>query len=243
MTEFAMNSAISSTSGFAPFELNYGYMPTLMRLPSKSETTFYGIEQFAEKARQNLSTAHDAIIASRIRQTTQANRNRREEPSYALGDQVYLSTKNLTLPKGRVKKLLPKFIGPYEIVKAHAKKSTYELRLPEELRRRKIHPVFHVSRLRPHVGNDDSLFPGREAKGFYDFGLDENTDWVVREIEDHKWTSSSRLKFLVVWELGDATWEPLSKCKDLEALDRYLEIKGVDNPEDLSEKRIASGNK
>ncbi|KIK21552.1 hypothetical protein PISMIDRAFT_12178 [Pisolithus microcarpus 441] len=27
MVEFAINSSISSSTGFAPFELNYGYMP------------------------------------------------------------------------------------------------------------------------------------------------------------------------------------------------------------------------
>src|SRR5262249_35143392 len=30
MVEFAMNSAISSSTGFAPFELNYGYMPKML---------------------------------------------------------------------------------------------------------------------------------------------------------------------------------------------------------------------
>jgi len=35
--------------------------------------------------------------------------------------------------------------------------------------------------------------------------------------------------FLVLWNLGDTTWEPYSKCKDLEALDRYLELLGIDS--------------
>ena len=30
MVEFALNSNISSLNGFAPFELNYGYMPTFI---------------------------------------------------------------------------------------------------------------------------------------------------------------------------------------------------------------------
>ena len=30
LMEFAINSNISSSTGFAPFELNYGYMPTLI---------------------------------------------------------------------------------------------------------------------------------------------------------------------------------------------------------------------
>ena len=33
--------------------------------------------------------------------------------------------------------------------------------------------------------------------------------------------------------LGDITWEPLSSCKDLEALDAYLELQGAKAPQDL----------
>ena len=30
MVEFALNSSISNSTGFAPFELNYGYLPTFI---------------------------------------------------------------------------------------------------------------------------------------------------------------------------------------------------------------------
>lgn len=50
-------------------------------------------------------SAHDAIIAARVKQTVQANRRRRPAP-FAVGDQVYLSTMNLRLPKARARKRL-----------------------------------------------------------------------------------------------------------------------------------------
>ncbi|KZV83981.1 hypothetical protein EXIGLDRAFT_569273, partial [Exidia glandulosa HHB12029] len=34
MVEFAINSSISATSGFAPFELNLTYMPRMVTLPA-----------------------------------------------------------------------------------------------------------------------------------------------------------------------------------------------------------------
>ena len=46
---------------------------------------------------------------------------------------VYLSTKNLALPKGRARKLLPRYIGPYKVVKVHTATSTVMLELPPEL--------------------------------------------------------------------------------------------------------------
>ena len=46
---------------------------------------------------------------------------------------MYLSTQNLILPKGRVRKLVPEYIGPYKVVKAHNEASTVTLKLPPVL--------------------------------------------------------------------------------------------------------------
>ena len=36
--------------------------------------------------------------------------------------------------------------------------------------------------------------------------------------------TNNDLELQVKWMVGDITWEPLSSCKDLEALDIYLEL-------------------
>ena len=77
--------------------------------------------------------AHDAIIANRVQQTFHANKKCRTSDLYHVGDHVYLSTQNLTLPKGRARKLVPKYIGPYKVVKAHNEASTVTLELPPVL--------------------------------------------------------------------------------------------------------------
>ena len=41
--------------------------------------------------------------------------------------------------------------------------------------------------------------------------------------------------------LGDVTWEPLAECKELEALDEYLELHGVQQPCDLPHKPYPPG--
>ncbi|KAI0361863.1 hypothetical protein OH77DRAFT_1374445, partial [Trametes cingulata] len=104
--------------------------------------------------------------------------------------------------------------------------SNYTLELPPELVQRGIHPTFHVSRLRPHEPNDDSLFPHREAHAFYDFGDDPEREYLVDDILAHRWHGNT-VSFLVQWTAGDSTWEPLSHVRDLAALDRYLEVMGV----------------
>ena len=139
MTEFALNSAKSSSTGFAPFDLN-GSTPRIAFALGTTDVA-PGVASFAQQVQNNLLMAHDAILEHRVYQTHYANQRRRsehpgkrEEPTpYRVGNLVYLSTKNLKLPKGRARKLLPKFLGPYKIVEAHQEASTYQLELPEEL--------------------------------------------------------------------------------------------------------------
>ena len=71
MTKFAINSSISASTGFAPFELIYGIMPHLMvEIPS---TNLPGVSAFAQQVLDNLQGAHNAIIKSHIKQLVQAN--------------------------------------------------------------------------------------------------------------------------------------------------------------------------
>ena len=146
ITEFALNSSVSATTGFAPFELNYGYLPRTMA-GIQTDTPYEGVRTFAERARDNLMIAHDAILSARVNQTHYANQHRQEEPAIKEGTLVFLSTQNLSFPKGRARKLIPKFIGPYKVQVAHPETSTYTLELPEDLRKRKLNPTFHVSLL------------------------------------------------------------------------------------------------
>jgi hypothetical protein len=235
MTEFAINSTLSSSTGFAPFELNYGWLPHLTF--SNALSNYAGVNNFIENAKSNLMAAHDAIIASRIAHTHHANKGRRSEASITSGDLVYLSTKDLNLPKGRARKLVPKFIGPYKVIGAEPKTSTYTLELPPELINRRIHPRFHISRLKKHLPNDDERFPRREVRTFYDFGDDPETEWLVDEIIDHDWRRNS-LFFHVKWDQGDSTWEPLEHCRELKALDDYMLLVGARTVEELPRREI-----
>ena len=188
-----------------------------------TDATFKGVKQFAQQALWNLMDAHDAILEHRIGQTHYSNKCRQPSVKYQINDLVYLSTKNLTLPKHRAQKLVPKFIGPYKILKAMNESSNVTLELPQEFKDRKINPTFHTNLVRPYIKNDDILFPKRDTKVFYDFGNNEDQEWLVKEILAHKWTNNN-LELQVKWTLGDVTWEPLSSCEDLEALDIYLEL-------------------
>ena len=88
--------------------------------------------------------------------------------------------------------------------------------------------------LRPHIVNDNTRFPKCKTRINVDIRTNLEEEWVIRSIEDHRWLPG--LKFLVRWELGDASWEPLKVVDKLEALDHYLELEGVGNPFKLRRK-------
>jgi hypothetical protein len=78
---------------------------------------------------------------------TQANKKRRDI-QFAVGDWSWLKTDHLVLPPSLSRKLAAKWIGPYQIKKV-INPVAMELQLPSNLR---LHPVFHVSNLKPHLG-------------------------------------------------------------------------------------------
>ena len=196
MVEFVLNSSVSTMTSFAPFKLNYGYMPQISQRVNV-DTPYKGVKQFAQQAAWNMIAAHDAIIEQHVVQTHHANCHRRQSKDYKPGDLVYLSTKNLALPKGRARKLLPLYIGPYKVLDANNKTSNVTLDLPAELKDRRITPTFHVSLIRLHVPNDDTLFPRRDAKSHYDFGGSDKPEWFVDEIITHRWVDNKSLEFQV----------------------------------------------
>ena len=110
------------------------------------------------------------------------------------------------------------------------------LDLPPELTTRRVHPTFHESLIRAHVPNDNGRFPHQDAKSYYDFGSADEPEWFVDEILGHRWVNQSKLEFQIRWTLGDITWELLVECKELEALDEYLDLCGVKRPHDLPRK-------
>jgi hypothetical protein len=64
MVEFALNSTISNSSGFAPFKLNYGYMPSINPGITPRLSIVPSVKHFVMCALWNLLDAHDAIIES-----------------------------------------------------------------------------------------------------------------------------------------------------------------------------------
>ncbi|KAJ9520652.1 hypothetical protein QJQ45_007523 [Haematococcus lacustris] len=84
-----------------------------------------------------------------------ANKARRDV-EYKVGQKVLLSTKNLKLKPGKARKLIPRYVGPFEILLLVGAVAV-KLDLPASMSR--LHPVFHVSLIKPYTGTDVGFMP------------------------------------------------------------------------------------
>ncbi|KAJ9519568.1 hypothetical protein QJQ45_000659 [Haematococcus lacustris] len=140
------------------------------------------------------------------RQANDANPHRKSSDSvFQVGDRVLLSTMNLRNMVGKARKLLPRYVGPFRI-EAHVGEDAVKLKLPPAMSR--IHPVFHVSLLRPYEGNFGRLPPTELG------WLDDSPQYEVERIVNHRHVRAGKAKeYLVKWkgyEDSDNTWEPAS---------------------------------
>jgi hypothetical protein len=143
------------------------------------------------------------LLLLKQRQKAFADRKRVEQ-TYAVGDQMLLSTKNMMLKHAeQSRKLMPKWVGPVEIVQKVGN-LVYELKMNPG---RRIHPVFHVSLLKPYK------FDGRIQPPPHQIELEGHLEYEVDCILDHRFSDMKRqkLSYSIPWKVYGPehnSWEP-----------------------------------
>lgn len=187
LAEFAYNNSKQVSTGYTPFYMNYGYHPRTPNSPklSPSERNPMAVE-VATTLDEVVRKAKSLLQAAQQRQKGYADAKRRHV-EFAVGDQVLLSTKNIKLKTPGTQKLLPKYIGPYEVL-AKAGATAYKLKLPHCLN---IHPVFHVSLLEEwkDIPKEQG---GRSKPPSVTFSIDDEEWWPIDRILDERTTSRGR---------------------------------------------------
>lgn len=183
--EYAHNSLPSSASGISPFQCCLGYQPPLF---SSQETDSHcpSVQTFISRCKRTWKRVRSALCRSKRRMCVAANRSRVKSPRYVTGQKVWLSTSNLPLQSDS-RKLNPRFIGPFHIIKI-VNPVAVKLRLPQNLRR--VHPVFHVSCIKPVPPPTTSFSAVR---------IEDSPVYTVRRIIDRRRRGRGH-QYLVDWE-------------------------------------------
>jgi hypothetical protein len=218
--EFAYNNSVNPSTGFTPFYLDTGHdprVPITLLTPhpvSRNPTA----TEFAAHMQSILETAHSAMRKAQDSQSRHANKSRRDLV-FQVGDQVLLSTENLSLAEvGQSRKLLPKFIGPFPVTKV-VNRNAYRLKLPAAYKR--LHDVFNVSRLREYNTSVPEVFPDRERLNRPPPQLaNEQDGYMIERILDKCRARASNGRwidfYLVKWQGypdSDATWKRAAHLK------------------------------
>ncbi|KAG2390376.1 uncharacterized protein HKW66_Vig0222180 [Vigna angularis] len=113
----------------------------------------------------------------------------------------------------RPKKLSPKFVGPYQILKKIGAVA-YELALPPQLSN--LHPVFHVSQLRKYVADPSHVLELEDVQLRPDRTL-EMQPVCIEDSRTRLYKGKDVRLVKVVWDAktGDSTWEVAEAMKEL----------------------------
>ena len=207
--EFAINNAPSASSGESPFYLNYGFhplTPATLGLHRLDRTSNQAATDFLRRMHGDLETAKGLLEQARERQARYAN-TKREDVSFSVDDNVLLSTANLRLKTdGPASKFNPKWCGPFKIIERIGPVA-YRLELPAAMR---IHPVFHVSLLKPYMATEDE----RRQPLSRPPPIQDDDVFLAEKLLDRrevKLNGRTTVQYLVKWQgypLYEATWEP-----------------------------------
>ena len=152
VAEYVHNNRVHSSTGHSPFFLNYGHHPRAITDPTQS-THVEAANSFAERMKSTRELAQKSLENAAKDMKKYYDLHHESPIHYKIGERVWLDGSNLSSSRPS-KKLDDKRYGPFPIEKIISE-NAYKLKLPSSL---KIHPVFHVSKLRPFK-EDRSLHP------------------------------------------------------------------------------------
>jgi hypothetical protein len=188
--------------------------------------------------KETLDRAKASLLAARSHQKLFADENRREV-ELAVGQKVLLSTINFKLAHPRTRKLLPKWVGPFNVTERIGKVA-YKLDLSPNL---KMHNVFHVQLLKKYRDNGKVQPPPPPIE------IDDSLEYEVERVLGHrevKRGKGTREELLVKWlgyEHKHNTWEPEKHLTHYEDLIADYWINVATSPQGVREKQAESRKK
>jgi hypothetical protein len=204
LAEFTYNNRIHSATQHTPFELDSGQHPRIGTEPRRT-TRLEAVDEYIQRMKAATEEAKSALRKAADDMARFYDTHQREPPTYKAGDKVWLEATNITTTRP-VKKFDDKWFGPFIIDKVISR-NAYRLKLTANFKR--IHPVFHVSKLRPYTPDPISVRhpPSPPKTTITQSGIEE---YEVETILDSR-LYRTKLQYLVKWKgygPEENSWEP-----------------------------------
>ncbi|KAJ7297818.1 hypothetical protein O6H91_Y035400 [Diphasiastrum complanatum] len=193
----------------------YGFQPrTPMTLGLRKEKV-QSVREFLEDMETMIKIAKAYVKQAQARAKHYADKTRRDVTFQVFqeGNRVFLKVPedSTTLSTCKCPKLSPRYCGPFTILKRIGS-SAYQLALPESA---KVHPVFHVSRLKRVLRVED-IVPKHTLIAFEEPDSLPHQPEEILNIRNRKTRHAVFREVLVKWKDGsqeEATWESVSKLR------------------------------
>jgi hypothetical protein len=203
LAEWWYNTNYHSATKMTPYEVLYGVPPPIHIPYFPRDSAVESVDAYLTTKEALIKRVRSHLQIAQHRMTTIANK-KRSDRSFEVRDYVYLKLQPYKQQSTAARvshKLAAKYYGPYQVL-AKVGTVAYKLNLPPQSM---IHPVFHVSQLKKHVGNQivqqtlpaQQPAPCLQPRAILDRRLARQKDKGTTQV-------------LVHWEglaPADATWE------------------------------------
>ena len=231
--EFAYNARVHKSTGLAPFQAAYGFIPNYgtydplasnIPLPVRLEKMTVGTRKAQDQMKR------------------QYNKHRKIAINYAIGDQVMLDTEPYRRNDAKAnisKKLTNRWQGPYSIQEKIAD-DVYKLNLPPDS---KLHNAFNTVNLKPYILTPRGKYPMRDEEPIRPEPVNEgeNPRYEIETITSHdfKGRQKEKLRFHILWKGypdSEGTWEPARTVVQdaIEVVRDYIAIQPPDVQKEIN---------
>jgi hypothetical protein len=226
--EWHYNTAIHTSTGISPFEVVYGRTPPVLADYIPGTTTLQAVEANELDRTEVLQLLKKKLLKAQTTMKELADQKRIPH-KFKVGDKVFVKLRpyrQTSVAGKRIQKLAKHFYGPFKLLAAVGEVA-FQLELPPTSR---IHPVFHVSQLKPCF--DDSTPP---------LDLPLETVGNLPPIEplavlDWETVNGVPTRVLIQWAglfPEDATWENYEEIKQAHPGFNLEDKVGFDGPRDV----------
>lgn len=151
MAEFWYNTSFHTSFGITPHEALYGVKPIPLNMGSFQDMIIPAAQDLLQQRTLVLQVLKDNLVKAQQRMKYFADQKRTYR-ELLVGDWVYLKLQPYRQQFVAIRsslKLSARFFGPFQVLQKIGTVA-YKLKLPTHS---KVHPVFHVSLLKKHVGS------------------------------------------------------------------------------------------